>query len=89
MTEEEFLRRKEAADTLDEEAEANGSNENSNNSNNVKDSFIVDKAKRKPIGKEWGPNSFSSTFTCMFCNEQFRKDYRYMTFIMIHDLTNI
>ena len=76
MTEEEFLRRKEAADTHDEEAEANGSNENSNNSNNVKDNFFVDKAKRKPIGKEWGPNSFSSTFTCYFCSEQFKKDYR-------------
>ena len=77
MTEEEFLRRKEAADTHNEEVEINGSNENSNNSNNVKGSqFIVDKAKRKPIGKDWGPASFSSTFTCYFCNEQFRKDYR-------------
>ena len=38
--------------------------------------MLIDKAKRKPIGKEWGPNSFSSTFTCYFCSEQFKKDYR-------------
>ena len=77
MTEEEFLKRKEAADTHNEEIELNGdSNENSNNLDNLKGNFVVDKAKRKPVGKDWGPASFSSTFTCYFCNEQFRKDYR-------------
>ena len=74
MTEEEFLKRQ--ADIEDSaESKVNGIMSESHDGSNR--NFIVDKAKRKPIGKEWGPNSFSSTFTCYFCNEQFRKDYRY------------
>lgn len=83
MTEEEFLRRKEAADNHDEESKANGVNGGSP-SNSSRSSFVVDKAKRKPVGKEWGPNSFSSTFTCYFCNEQFRKDYRLKLHLMLN-----
>ena len=45
--------------------------------------FSVDKAKRKVVGKEWAPNSFSSRFTCMFCNEQFRKDYKLKLHLMM------
>ena len=37
--------------------------------------YAVDKSKRKVVGKEWAPDSFSSRFTCMFCGEHFRKDY--------------
>lgn len=73
MTEEDFLKRKEAADNQDEESQMD---ENQ--------SFVLDKAKRKPIGKDWGPNSFSSTFTCYFCNEQFRKDYRLKLHLMLN-----
>ena len=43
--------------------------------------------KRKPVGKDWGPNSFSSTFTCYFCNEQFRKDYRLKLHLMLNHKT--
>ncbi|TRY71884.1 hypothetical protein TCAL_08435, partial [Tigriopus californicus] len=46
--------------------------------------FPLDKSKRKPIGKEWAPNSFSSTFTCFFCNEQFRKDYKLKLHLMLN-----
>ena len=38
--------------------------------------------KRKPVGAEWAPNSFSSTFTCHFCNERFRKDYQLKVHLM-------
>ena len=74
MTEEEFLKRKEAADN----------DEDDDDSSEKSPHFVVDKAKRKPIGKEWGPNSFSSTFTCYFCNEQFRKDYRLKLHLMLN-----
>ena len=40
--------------------------------------------KRKPVGKEWEPNSFSSTFTCYFCNEVFRKDYKLKLHLMLN-----
>ena len=59
MTEEEFLKRKQAAE-MDNEDEENSNNSNDKGNYN---NFVVDKAKRKPVGKEWGPNSFSSTFT--------------------------
>lgn len=39
--------------------------------------------KRKPVGKEWAPLSFSSTFTCYFCHEQFRKDYKLKLHLML------
>ena len=48
------------------------------------ESLSLDKAKRKPVGKQWGPNSFSSTFTCHFCNEQFRKDYKLKLHLMLN-----
>ena len=83
MTEEEFLKRKQAADDTQEE-----------NSNGISLDGIPHmkgnaaagdpKAKRKPVGKDWGPNSFSSTFTCYFCNEQFRKDYRLKLHLMLN-----
>ena len=44
----------------------------------------LDKTKRKPVGKLWAPNSFSSTFTCHFCNEQFRKDYKLKLHLMLN-----
>lgn len=69
MSEEEFLKRKEVAE---EEEVSNGESEEKS------------KSKRKPTGKEWGPNSFSSTFTCYFCNEQFRKDYRLKLHLMLN-----
>ena len=40
--------------------------------------------KRAPVGKEWGPNSFSSTFTCYFCDESFRKDYKLKLHLMLN-----
>ena len=40
--------------------------------------------KRAPVGKEWGPNSFSSTFTCHFCDEAFRKDYKLKLHLMLN-----
>ena len=80
MTEEEFLKRKQAAE-MDNEDEENSNNSNDKGNYN---NFVVDKAKRKPVGKEWGPNSFSSTFTCYFCNEQFRKDYRLKLHLMLN-----
>ena len=46
-------------------------------------SYAVDKATRKVVGKEWAPNSFSSRFTCMFCSEQFRKDYKLKLHLMM------
>merc|ERR1719471_2772174 len=45
--------------------------------------YAVDKSKRKVVGKEWAPNSFSSRFTCMFCSEQFRKDYKLKLHLMM------
>ena len=36
----------------------------------------LDLAKRRVVGEEWAPSSFSSTFTCLFCFEQFSKDYQ-------------
>ena len=45
--------------------------------------YAVDKSKRKVVGKEWAPNSFSSRFTCMFCGEQFRKDYKLKLHLMM------
>ncbi len=89
MSEEDYLKRKEAADQHDEEEQAaamankNGDGPNSSLSNS-KPTFALDKAKRKPIGKDWGPNSFSSTFTCYFCSEQFRKDYRLKLHLMLN-----
>ena len=80
MTEEEFLKRKAENDDDD----MNGLDENGLNKNYHQ---VMDKAKRKPIGKEWGPNSFSSTFTCYFCNEQFRKDYRLKLHLMLNHKT--
>ena len=80
MTEEEFLKRQ--ADNDDDDM--NGLDENGSNKNYHQ---VMDKAKRKPIGKEWGPNSFSSTFTCYFCNEQFRKDYRLKLHLMLNHKT--
>jgi len=40
--------------------------------------------RRRPIGSEWAPNSFSSMFTCYFCNEQFRKDYKLKLHLMMN-----
>ena len=40
--------------------------------------------KRAAVGKEWGPNSFSSTFTCHFCDEAFRKDYKLKLHLMLN-----
>ena len=80
MTEEEFLKRKQAAEMENEDEENSNNSNDKGNYNN----FVVDKAKRKPVGKEWGPNSFSSTFTCYFCNEQFRKDYRLKLHLMLN-----
>ena len=85
MTEEEFLRKQNIAEK-DREGEglisprtaaaflANGS---------PSPCYSVDKAKRKVVGKEWAPNSFSSRFTCMFCSEQFRKDYKLKLHLMM------
>ena len=83
MTEEEFLKRKQAADE-DKQDEDENSNSNDISSKGNYNNFVLDKAKRKPVGKEWGPNSFSSTFTCYFCNEQFRKDYRLKLHLMLN-----
>ena len=82
MTEEEFLKRQ--AENDDEDM--NGLDENGLNKT-YHHHQGMDKAKRKPIGKEWGPNSFSSTFTCYFCNEQFRKDYRLKLHLMLNHKT--
>ena len=41
--------------------------------------------KRNPLAKDWTPaNSFSTTFTCVFCNEQFRKDYKLKLHLMLN-----
>ena len=41
--------------------------------------------KRNPHAKDWTPaNSFSTTFTCHFCNEQFRKDYKLKLHLMLN-----
>ncbi len=76
MTEEEFLRLQEAAEKAEQQTNDVGKSSAA--------SFLVDKSKRKPIGKEWAPNSFSSTFTCYFCNEQFRKDYKLKLHLMLN-----
>jgi len=80
MTEEEFLRRSEAAKKEKETLLSPLPPTNFNTS----PSFAVDKAKRKVVGKEWAPNSFSSRFTCYFCNEQFRKDYKLKLHLMLN-----
>ena len=85
MTEEEFLRKQNSAEKEREEEGlisprtaaaylADGS---------PSPCYAVDKAKRKVVGKEWAPNSFSSRFTCMFCSEQFRKDYKLKLHLMM------
>ena len=85
MTEEEFLRKQNLAEKEREEEGlisprtaaaylADGS---------PSPCYAVDKAKRKVVGKEWAPNSFSSRFTCMFCSEQFRKDYKLKLHLMM------
>merc|ERR1719228_2053065 len=79
MTEEEFLRRQEAA-----KKEKEGILSPLPSVVNTSPSFAVDKAKRKVVGKEWAPNSFSSRFTCYFCNEQFRKDYKLKLHLMLN-----
>jgi len=38
---------------------------------------------RKVVGKEWAPNSFSSRFTCLFCREMFRRDYKLKLHLMM------
>lgn len=45
-----------------------------------------DKTKRKLTnsGKEWAPNSFSTEFTCIFCNEKFSKDYKLKLHLMVN-----
>ena len=41
--------------------------------------------KRNPLAKDWTPaNSFSTMFTCFFCNEQFRKDYKLKLHLMLN-----
>ena len=39
---------------------------------------------RKSGSKQWGPNSFSTNFSCYFCNEQFRKDYKLKLHLMLN-----
>ena len=93
MTMEDFWRHKEKADSHDEEAEAKAEEmvvegpTESQKSPNVTTNFQLDRNKRKPVGKEWGKHSFSSTFTCYFCNEQFRKDYRLKLHLMLNHKT--
>ncbi len=40
--------------------------------------------KRNPLSNNWAPNSFSSIFTCYFCNEQFPKDYKLKLHLMLN-----
>eukprot|EP00092_Neocalanus_flemingeri_P026546 GFUD01028770.1.p1 GENE.GFUD01028770.1~~GFUD01028770.1.p1 ORF type:complete len:933 (-),score=290.62 GFUD01028770.1:23-2821(-) len=85
MTEEEFQKRQHLADKEREDGALFSSPPPSslNISTNGSPCYSVDKAKRKVVGKEWAPNSFSSRFTCMFCNEQFRKDYKLKLHLMM------
>ena len=49
--------------------------------------FGGDKTKRKMTnsGKDWAPNSsFSTEFTCLFCNEKFSKDYKLKLHLMLN-----
>jgi len=85
MTEDEFQKRQHIAD---KEREDSGlfsppQSHSFNISTNGSPCYSVDKAKRKVVGKEWAPNSFSSRFTCLFCNEQFRKDYKLKLHLMM------
>jgi len=85
LTEEEFQKRQNLADK-DREDVGLFSSPPPNSlkiSTNGSPCYSVDKAKRKVVGKEWAPNSFSSRFTCMFCNEQFRKDYKLKLHLMM------
>jgi len=85
MTEEEFQKRQHLADNDRDQTDLFSSPPPSslNLSTNGSPCYSVDKAKRKVVGKEWAPNSFSSRFTCMFCNEQFRKDYKLKLHLMM------
>ena len=89
MTEEEFVKKQNNAERdRDEEgliSPRTAAAYLANNDDNNEDSpcYSVDKAKRKVVGKEWAPNSFSSRFTCMFCSEQFRKDYKLKLHLMM------
>ena len=83
MTEEEFLRRQEAAKKEKDEMMSPVPKMPMFSATSPP-SFAVDKAKRKVVGKEWAPNSFSSRFTCYFCNEQFRKDYKLKLHLMLN-----
>jgi len=85
MTEEEFQKRQHLADKDREHGDIFSSPPPSSLklSTNGSPCYSVDKAKRKVVGKEWAPNSFSSRFTCMFCNEQFRKDYKLKLHLMM------
>jgi len=85
MTEEEFQKRQHLADQERDHGDMLSSPPPStlNLSTNGSPCYSVDKAKRKVVGKEWAPNSFSSRFTCMFCNEQFRKDYKLKLHLMM------
>ena len=48
-------------------------------------SLGIFQGKRNPLAKDWTPaNSFSTTFTCYFCNEQFRKDYKLKLHLMLN-----
>ena len=81
MTEEDYLKRQ-AENDDEEEMKINGMiNEGSNGSGK---GFPSDKSRRKPIGKDFGPNAFSSTFSCYFCSEMFRKDYRLKLHLMLN-----
>lgn len=85
MTEEEFQKRQQLADQDRDHGDTFSSPppSNMNLSTNGSPCYSVDKAKRKVVGKEWAPNSFSSRFTCMFCHEQFRKDYKLKLHLMM------
>jgi hypothetical protein len=85
MTEEEFERQLEAAEKAEEQFSGPVMNspiqKNGDEVSPGGGSFLC---KRKPMSKEWAPNSFSSTFTCYFCNEQFRKDYKLKLHLMLN-----
>jgi len=85
MNEEEFQKRQHLADREREDGGLFSSPppNSLNLSTNGSPCYSVDKAKRKVVGKEWAPNSFSSRFTCAFCNEQFRKDYKLKLHLMM------
>jgi len=87
MTEEEFVKKQNIAEKdRDEEgliSPRTAATFLANTDSQTSPCYAVDKAKRKVVGKEWAPNSFSSRFTCMFCNEQFRKDYKLKLHLMM------